>query len=402
MALYLYDDLKARQLEPFALTRPASELRAGALLVRERWERVTGLASAGFIGAAHLADFEEAGAPPAVDPDAEIPAGAVIANSRFIAPLDLSPGQFDTLMSGGGACAVRLARDLPVKQLLDGSADLGSLQTSFGGRKIHGRWMNDVWDYIATLTDQLAEDIPVLGQASTEVKLAKGAKAATIGDGQVFIDKGAKIAPYVVFDTTAGPILIERGTSIYPFTRLIGPMYVGRDSHVMGDRVGGCSIGAMSKIRGEISNSIVLGYSNKGHEGFVGHSYVGRWVNLGALTTTSNLKNTYGTAKVWTPAGLRDSGQQLLGTFFGDHVKTGIGTMLSTATLIGAGSNIFGTHTPPKSVAPFSWGDGEPYQDYDVEKFLVTAERAMHRREVTLSSKCRSQLLASHGVRWKV
>src|SRR6266542_3429227 len=101
MALYLYDDLKARQLEPFALTRPASELRAGALLVRERWERVTGLASAGFIGAAHLADFEEAGAPPAVDPDAEIPAGAVIANSRFIAPLDLSPGQFDTLMSGG-------------------------------------------------------------------------------------------------------------------------------------------------------------------------------------------------------------------------------------------------------------------------------------------------------------
>jgi len=169
----------------------------------------------------------------------------------------------------------------------------------------------------------------------------------------------------------------------------------------MGDRVGASSIGAGSKIRGELSVSIVLGQCNKGHEGFVGHSYLGRWVNLGALTTTSNLKNTYGSVQMWTPSGIRDSGQHFLGTLFGDHVKTGIGLMLSTGTVIGAGANVYGAHVPPKAVAPFSWGDCEPYVEYDLERFLVTVERVMERRQVALSKNARAQLSAAHKARWK-
>jgi hypothetical protein len=132
----------------------------------------------------------------------------------------------------------------------------------------------------------------------------------------------------------------------------------------------------------------------------VGHSYLGRWVNLGAMTTTSNLKNTYGAVQLWTPSGMKDTGLQFLGTFFGDHVKTGIGTLLSTGTVIGAGASVFGTSMPPRGVPPFAWGDKEPYDTYDVSRFLVVAERMMSRRDVKLSDKARKQLGEAHKRRW--
>jgi hypothetical protein len=151
-------------------------------------------------------------------------------------------------------------------------------------------------------------------------------------------------------------------------------------------------------VRGEISNAVMLGYSNKGHTGFVGHSYVGRWVNLGAGTTTSNLKNTYGSIQMWTPSGMCDTGAQFLGTMFGDHVKTGIGTMLTTGTVLGAGANIYGGTVRSKNVPPFAWGDGEPYDSYEIEKFVEVARRMMTRRHVELSSETAKQLTDAYAI----
>lgn len=397
-ALYFYDDVRARQFEPFALTRPGSELRAGTSLIRHRWERITRLKSAGFISSPHLAHFEEGGAPPAVLPKSEIPAGAVIVNTRYVPPLDLELDRFDLLMCEGMACAVKLARELPVSQFTAGTTDLGAIQTSLGGRKVKGRWINEVWDFIGTLTDQLTEDIPLRAKS---LKIAKHG-AITLGSHSVFVEEGAEIRPQVVLDATAGPILIRAGAVIAPFTNLVGPISIGRESQILGDRVGASSIGDQCKVRGEFSNSIVLGHSNKGHAGFVGHSYLGRWVNLGALTTTSNLKNTYGPVQLWTPSGVRSTGQQFLGTLFGDHSMTGIGKMLSTGTVIGAGANIFGSTLTPRAVPPFAWGDSEPYETYEVAKFLVVAERAMSRRHVELGEKARKQLAEAHKRRWSV
>jgi len=286
---------------------------------------------------------------------------------------------------------------MPVSQFADGSTDIGSIQTSLGGRKIKGRWITDVWDFIGTLTDQLIEDIPLRAKSLT----ATGeTSAATIGDHGIFVEEGADIGPNVVLDASAGPILIRRGAIIAPFTHLVGPVSVGRDSQVLGDRVANSSIGDGCKVRGELSNTIFVGHSNKAHAGFVGHSYLGRWVNLGALTTTSNLKNTYGPVQLWTPSGVRTTGQQFLGTLFGDHVKTGIGTMLSTGTVIGAGANVFGGNIPPKVVPPFAWGDHEPYDTYDVARFLEVAERMMSRRHVELGQNARKQLAEAHKRRW--
>ncbi|MEO8908646.1 MAG: putative sugar nucleotidyl transferase [Gemmatimonadaceae bacterium] len=397
-ALYFYDDAVARQFEPFALTRPVSELRAGASLIRKRWERATSLPSAGFISSPHLADFQEGTAPAAVTPKSEIPAGSILVNSRCVIPLDAKIESFDLLMCQGMAAAVRLARSLHVSQFADGAVDIGTIQTSLGGRKIDGRWIGAVWDFIGTLLEQLAEDIP---RRAASLTLSNPVKATIMGKEKVFVEQGAEIGPNVVLDATAGPILIRRGAVIAPFTHLVGPIAIGRDSQVLGDRVAASSIGAHSKIRGEFSTSIVLGYSNKGHAGFVGHSYLGHWVNLGALTTTSNLKNTYSPVQLWTPSGLKNTGQQFLGTFFGDHAKTAIGTMLGSGTVIGAGANVFGSHTPPKVVPPFAWGEAEPYDTYDVTKFLAVAERVMSRRQVELTDKARRQLAEAHKRRWK-
>jgi UDP-N-acetylglucosamine diphosphorylase / glucose-1-phosphate thymidylyltransferase / UDP-N-acetylgalactosamine diphosphorylase / glucosamine-1-phosphate N-acetyltransferase / galactosamine-1-phosphate N-acetyltransferase len=397
-ALYFYDDARARQFEPFALTRPVSELRAGTSLIRKRWERATSLSSAGFIGAPHLQHFQEGKAPPAITGNAEIPAGSVVVNSRCVVPLGIKLDAFDLLMCDGVACAVRLARGIPASQFANGTLDLGTIQTSLGGRRIQGRWIHDVWDLIASLTDQLKEDIP---QRAAALQLAASQNLAVIGENEVFVEVGANIAPNVVFDATAGPILVRREAVVAPFTYLVGPLVVGRASHILGDRVAASSIGDECKIRGEFSNCIVLGDSNKGHAGFIGHSYLGRWVNLGAITTTSNLKNTYGPVQLWTPTGLRSTGQQFLGTFFGDHAKTGIGTMLSTGTVLGAGANVFGGKMPPKVVPPFAWGDSEPYDTYDITRFLTVAERVMSRRHEALPEGMRKQLVEAHKRRWK-
>jgi UDP-N-acetylglucosamine diphosphorylase/glucosamine-1-phosphate N-acetyltransferase len=398
-ALYFYDDLRARQFEPFALTRPCSELRAGTSLIRRRWERVTGLKSAGFISSDHLADFEEGEAPPALALKSEIPAGSVIVNTRCIPPLDLQLDRFDLLMCEGSACAVKLARELPVSQFASGSIDLGAIQTSLGGRKIKGRWINDVWELVGTLLEQLTEDIPI--RAKPLKKLAKHT-AEMIGPHEIFIEDGAQIGPFVVLDASSGPILIRSGAVIAPFTLLVGPISIGRGTQILGARVAASSIGDYCKVRGEFSNTVVLGHSNKGHAGFVGHSYLGRWVNLGAMTTTSNLKNTYGPVQLWTPSGVRTTGLQFLGTLFGDHAKTGIGTMLGTGTVIGAGASIFGANTPPRVVPPFAWGDGEPYDTYDVTRFLEVAGRVMSRRHVELGDRARKQLAEAHKHRWSV
>jgi UDP-N-acetylglucosamine diphosphorylase/glucosamine-1-phosphate N-acetyltransferase len=398
-ALYFYDDVRARQFEPFALTRPTCELRAGSSVIRRRWERITGLKSAGFISSPHLSHFEEDDAPPAVDPGSEIPAGSVIVNARCILPLDSQVDRFDLLMCEGSACAVKLARGLPASQFADGGVDLGAIQTSLGGRKVKGHWINEIWDLVGTLVEQLTEDIPL--RAKSLSKIAKH-RAELMGDHPIFVEDGAEIGPQVVLDATDGPVLVRKGAVIRPFTYLVGPISVGRGTQIMGARVAASSLGDHCKIRGEFNNSIVLGHTNKGHTGFVGHSYLGRWVNLGALTTTSNLKNTYGPVHMWTPSGVRDTGQQFLGTLFGDHAKTGIGLMISTGTVIGAGANIFGSSAPPTVVPPFAWGDSEPYETFEITKFLTVAERVMARRDVKLGEKARKHLTEVHKRRWSV
>lgn len=148
-------------------------------------------------------------------------------------------------------------------------------------------------------------------------------------------------------------------------------------------------------MHGEISASIVIGHANKSHDGFIGHSMLGRWSNLGAGTLTSNLKNSYGVVSMWTERGVSPTALQFLGTMFGDHAKTAIGTRFNTGTVIGAGANVFGSEMPPKFVPPFAWGDRTPFETFDADKFIEVAERVMSRRSVPLSDGQRTMLRAA-------
>ena len=400
-ALYIHDDARARGFEPFALTRPAGELRAGVDLIRARWERAVGAPATATIAAPHLAAFEEVGASPTVT-TGQVPEGALIASSRCVIALDAFLG--DVAVGRAWSCdgriaAVRLDAAESVATLSDPEATLDR----FVGKgatpvPIDGRWVDDIWDLTRDLVMQLGEDIPKLARFRGA---SSGAPSHSIvlGDDDVFIEAGAVIEPHVCFDTQGGPIYVSRGATVRSFTRVGGPCFIGRDSLVMGDRVAASAIGDSCRVHGEVSNSVFLAYTNKAHDGFVGHSYFGRWVNLGAGTTTSNLKNTYGPVSLWTPEGIRDTGLQFLGTFAGDHAKTGIGLRLTTGTVLGAGANVF-DRMPPKYVDPFTWGDGAPYGRYRLDKFLEVASRVMERRNVTLGDSCRRQLSAAYVAQW--
>jgi UDP-N-acetylglucosamine diphosphorylase/glucosamine-1-phosphate N-acetyltransferase len=356
--------------------------------MRERWARVVGAPAEGTIVAPHCAAFEEDGAPTVTF---DVPAGSIVANSRFAIALDERLGDGDVWTCDGRVVAVRASRAVPSGTIAAGDVSLDDLAEGRTKKAVvRGRWLHNVWDLVTSLIDQLREDIGHLASTMTRASIPH---ATIIGDrSRVLVDASAIIEPHVVFDVTSGPILIGAGTSVRAFTRIVGPCAIGRSSNILGDRVHGCSIGDHCNIRGEISETVVLGHANKVHDGFVGHSYLGRWVNLGAGTITSNLKNTYGPVMFWTPAGLRDSGTLKLGTFFGDHAKVGIGMRLTTGTVVGAGANIYGSAMPPKYVPPFSWGEGDSLGTYRLDKFLEVTSRAMARRQVTLGDRGREQL----------
>jgi UDP-N-acetylglucosamine diphosphorylase/glucosamine-1-phosphate N-acetyltransferase len=396
--IHLYDDRRARGFQPFALTRPLAELRAGALLVRERWARALGGEVGGVVTAPHLATFVEPASAP-IARGGTLPAGTWLVNARF-APALSRVRDGNVLTAGDRVAAVRLSGEISTDLLADGSATLDDLARGAGASSpIEGWWMDDVWDYVRHLVPMLEADIPLI---ATDIKAGAPKGAIVVGTRPVFVEKGAVVEPSVCFDTTEGPILIRAGSHVQAFTRLVGPLYVGEHTLLTADRIEASSIGDTCKVHGEISNSIFLGHSNKAHEGFIGHSVVGRWVNIGASTITSNLKNTYGDVQLWTPEGTRDTGMQFLGTMFGDHVKTGIGLCLTTGCVLGTGANVFGSVMPPKVVAPFSWGETGAFTPYRIDKFLETAERMMARRDVALEDGMRAQLTMAFEQRWSV
>lgn len=407
--LVLYDDAAARAFEPFATSRPAGELRAGALLGRERWSQWLDLPVAGVLSAPHLAGFAEAGAPPVATGD--LAAGTCLALTRAL-PF-LPPGGASAADRSGATrwrlhdrlAAVRLGRPVPARAFADGTLTLEALLqrgdvAAGDDAPMDGIWLEAPWDLVRHLDALLQRDLPSLatawGCAVLDPAEAAARGVTLLGDAPVWLEPGAIVEPLTLFDTRPGPVLLRGGATVQAFTRVTGPCFVGRGSQLLGDRVSGSAIGDACRVRGELSASVLLGHSNKGHDGFIGHSVLGRWVNLGAGTITSNLKNTYGAVACWTPDGLRDTGLQFLGTLFGDHAKTGIGLRLTTGCVVGAGANVVDA-MPPKAVAPFAWGTGAPYAVHALPQFLRTAERMMARRQVVLDDAGRRHLAAVHA-----
>ncbi len=201
---------------------------------------------------------------------------------------------------------------------------------------------------------------------------------------KIFIEEGAK-AEYTFLNTTDGPIYIGKNAEIMEGSKIRGPFALCEQSVVKMDAkiYSGTTIGPYSKVGGEINNSVILGYSNKGHDGFLGNSVIGEWCNLGADTNTSNLKNTYDFVKLWSynKNTFVNTGLQFCGLIMGDHSKSGINTMFNTGTMVGVSSNIFGSGYQRNFVPSFMWGGVHGLKFYNLNKSIEVAEAVFSRRD---------------------
>jgi UDP-N-acetylglucosamine diphosphorylase/glucosamine-1-phosphate N-acetyltransferase len=374
----LVDPDPAPAWAPFAGVRPLCELRAGAHLVRERWESFVGAEATAIFALPHLAGFPEPGVPP-VEARRAVTGPAVIGSSTF-APRGLAPHlpETPTRLTHAG---ITVGWAVPA-----GGTWTGPLPQA-QAVEIEGLVLRGVYDLVPALELLLKEDLFGLLGDSDAVPRA----AVVIGDPAWLSLREAAVEPGVVFDTTAGPVVLESGVEVKSGTRLEGPLWAGANTRIVGGPIRTSAIGPWCVVRGEMATTVILGYANKSHDGFVGSSVLGRWVNLGAGTITSNLKNTYGPVRLDVGDAKLETGHVFLGSLIGDHAKTAIGTLLGAGTVVGAGANLFGDVRAPKYVPPFAWG-GAGAERMTREGFLATIERVLPRRNVVVDDPTRAYL----------
>ena len=258
-----------------------------------------------------------------------------------------------------------------------------------------------IWELILANAEQITEDFVAAGQSGIE-GIVEQPSVIRGGKKDVYIAPGAVVHPMVVIDAEYGPVYIDQGVQIQPFSRIEGPCYIGKDSILTGANCrAGNSIGPVCRIGGEVEGSIIHGYSNKYHEGFIGHSYIGEWVNLGALTTNSDLKNDYSTVSIMLD-GRRpiDTGSTKVGSLIGDHAKTSIGTLLNTGSYIGAMTVILATGKPlPKFIPSFGWFvEGIVTKGFGKARLFETAKIVMSRRGCKWSAAEQSMWEAVYAI----
>jgi len=250
---------------------------------------------------------------------------------------------------------------------------------------------NFIWDVIADLPDRLNADLngdPSLGQILSPV----GDFVSIENKKNVYIGNKVKLSAYVVLDAEDGPIWIDDGVVVESHSCIKGPAYIGRGSKIKPDTLLEIvSFGNVVKASGEIEESIFQGYSNKQHLGFLGHAFIGEWVNLGAGTTNSDLKNNYSKVNVILEGKRYETGMQFLGTIIGDHSKAAINTTFNTGTIVEPFCNVFGKGYPPKYIPPFSWCSDD-MQEYKFDKAIQTAAKVMKRRNIDLDENYRKKI----------
>ncbi len=239
-----------------------------------------------------------------------------------------------------------------------------------------------LWDALSHNAGAIAHDAQFF--SDTASALPEG--VFCISQENIIIGSNVAIGPCTVIDASEGPVIIDSNARIMPHSTILGPCYIGGNAIIkVGAKIyGETSIGEWCKVGGEIENSIIHAYSNKQHDGFLGHSYLSEWVNLGADTNTSDLKNNYGTIRTRLRSEDIDTGRMFLGLLCGDHTKSGINTMFNTGTVTGISANIFGGDFPPKSIPSFSWGGHTDSPRFDIEKAVALARTVMARRKRTL------------------
>ncbi len=297
------------------------------------------------------------------------------------------------LVEGGRVAAAHLPRELAQRvseriPLLDARGLYSALKGEMDELELRGAEPIDYpWDLVARNSGLLAVDLDK-GPGGMEALGEVDETVRVLGRRRVYVAERAVVEPYVVLDARGGPIHIERGAVVHSFAYIEGPAYIGPGTHIMpGARLReGSNIGPICRMGGEVEESIVHGYSNKYHDGFLGHAYVGEWVNLGALTTNSDLKNTYGTVRVRVDGRLVDTGRRKVGALIGDMAKTSIGSLIYTGKRLGVASHLHGValgDVPSFTIYAVSLGAGAV--ELRLESAIETQRRMMSRRGLEMT-----------------
>ena len=245
------------------------------------------------------------------------------------------------------------------------------------------------WKIFANNAAQIGEDFKILTDNRTSFGV-NDKHTIVYGADNVFVEEGVDIKAAVI-NAEAGPVYIGKNCHIHEGAKIKGPFGILHDSNLnMGAKVrNGSTVGPFCKVGGEVNNSVIFGYSNKGHEGFLGNSVVGEWCNFGADSNNSNLKNNYGSVKLWNyrETAFTDTGRIFCGLIMGDHSKCGINTMFNTGTVVGVSANIFGAGFPKNFVPSFSWGGAANITTYRLPKALEVAESVLQRRGIALDDQ---------------
>lgn len=381
---------KRYHFDPLALSRPIWELRCGMTTLAEKLLAATGLTDVACFLPPYMAEVYAATTSWPVNDLSKLAGDdLLVVNPRVKAPAMADAAQAGPSTAfydaGGELLCARITREDLSKLKAD---SLETFVASIAAEVPTADGTLPTWDFIWDLVlanpEQLTVDFRAAGRGGIEGNVEEP-NAIRGSKNDVYIAPGVTVHPMVVLDAEHGPIYLDEGVEVHPFTRIEGPCYVGPHSILLGAKCReGNSIGPMCRVGGEVEESIIHGYSNKYHDGFLGHAYVGEWVNLGALTTNSDLKNDYSSVEValdgHTPI---NTGSTKVGSLIGDHTKTSIGTLLNTGAYVGAMALIAATGKPlPKFIPSFAWFlEGVVTKGFGKRKLFHTAATAMGRRK---------------------
>jgi len=388
--LIIVEDNRYDNLYPLTYMRPAFELRCGATTLAEKIRHAAAAESVAYVVRDWLRDAytEKIDAP--VNDMSQLEGEVLFVNGRLLVDgtCDLAAiGPDEVLRADNTLIAARITADTLARAKAETiEATFEALQPHVAVREVEATVIDYPWLLIYHNARMIASDFERLYTPGVHADVP--ALSCVVGEENVYIAASAKIDPLVVIDASDGPVIIEDDVLIKPHTRVDGPAYIGPDCQLVGGKIReGCSFGPVCRVGGEVECTIIQANSNKYHDGFLGHSYVCEWVNLGALTTNSDLKNDYSPVSVYYKGKLRDTGEQFLGSMIGDHTKTSIGIILNTGSVIGMMSNlIFSGNLMPKYVPSFCWMlNDRPTKGLGLRRMIETARASMARRKVELA-----------------
>ncbi|MBB77914.1 MAG: glucose-1-phosphate thymidylyltransferase [Crocinitomicaceae bacterium] len=360
MKIQLHDNNKHLTFAPLTLTRPVGNIRLGIFTNDERWKKFFPNASIFFQTEEYLNDKFKSHS------------DAICINSCFIPNEELAVAvshlSINEELRYNGEWVARIGE--------------GDVKVEYSGKE--PIYISERWDLFQKNAEILIQDFNLITNLKNTVQLSS--TNTIIGNPNlIFLEKGAKVEASIL-NTQEGPIYIGKDAEIMEGSIVRGPLALCEKSVLkLGSKVyGGTTLGPYCKVGGEVNNVIFQGYSNKGHDGFIGNSFIGEWCNIGADTNASNLKNNYGEIKIFSyeKGDFEQTSLQFMGIFMGDHSKCSINTMFNTATVIGVSCNIFGSQFPPKYISSFTWGMERDVFQFD--KAIQSANNMMRRRDKQL------------------